>query len=172
MAVRFHGHFPPLGQGRSIDAQLDRGADVAAQPGVTAPAYQPIALERTRPQLDATDSSPVEARRRVAPLLKAASLDVAAAEDLTLAVSEVVTNARLYGEAPVTLRGWVTGGQVVVTVTDCGSGPVDSGLGAGPLPRRVGEGGLGLWVAHQACDELVMGSDDRGFTVRLITGTI
>ena len=90
--------------------------------------------------------------------------------ELTLAVSEVVTNARRYGVAPVRMRMWLGPDRVIVSVTDLGVGPGEPL--AGLVPLSAGDaGGLGLWIAGQLCSHLAFARDAEGFTVRLTTGT-
>ncbi|MGN6695354.1 MAG: ATP-binding protein [Aquihabitans sp.] len=135
---------------------------------MTTTPYRPSTVESQRPLLELEDPAPVEARRALVPLAEAAGLQGTEADDLRSAVSEVVTNAVMYGEAPVRVTGWASPGQVVVTVSDCGRGPSETELGQAPLDREAGQGGLGLWMARQLCRELVMGTHDGGFTVRLV----
>lgn len=114
------------------------------------------------------DPEPVEARRATRRLLAQASLDHETEEGLVGAVSEVVTNAVLHGAPPVRVLGWAQDGQAVITVTDQGNGPADPEAGLQPASRRPGEGGFGLWLAHQMCREVTMGRHADGFTVRLV----
>lgn len=130
--------------------------------------YVASRVERGIPTIDVMDPTPAQARTALKPVLDRAGLGTRSAADLTGAVSEVVTNARGYGEPPVRMRAWVDGGEVTVAVSDRGPGPSDADLGRAPLVRELGQGGLGLWLATQMCDELVMGVDHDGFTVRLV----
>jgi anti-sigma regulatory factor (Ser/Thr protein kinase) len=122
-------------------------------------------LEAEAPHAAERDPSPGEARRMVAALAATTDLDAARVSRLLLAVSEVVTNARLHGAGPVDVRGWAGDDRVVVTVRDRGPGPGDPFVGF--LPRRDRPGGLGLWMAHQACSRVAFLHEDDGFTVRL-----
>jgi anti-sigma regulatory factor (Ser/Thr protein kinase) len=135
---------------------------------VTTAPYRRSAIEAQRPRLELDDPTPVQARRALVPLAEAAGLQGTDVDDLRSAVSEVVTNAVMYGTAPVRVTGWAAPGRVVVTVSDCGQGPSETDLGLAPLARDAGQGGLGLWMARQLCDELVMGRFGDGFTVRLV----
>ena len=132
------------------------------------PAYVPTAIERTAPLVDLTAPDPVDARRATRQLLLDGGLSHDAEEGLVGAVSEVVTNADLHGRPPVRVRGWMIDGEAVITVTDHGPGPSDPEAGMRPATRGQGEGGFGLWLAHQLCDEVVMGCDHDLFTVRLV----
>lgn len=130
--------------------------------------YLPSPVESTTPALDLDHPQPVVARRATRDLLAGTALDHEAREGLVGAVSEVVTNADLHGQAPVRVRGWMTEHEVVITVTDSGDGPTDPEIGLRPALRDPGMGGFGLWLAHQMCSEVAMGRHEGGFTVRLV----
>jgi anti-sigma regulatory factor (Ser/Thr protein kinase) len=125
-------------------------------------------LQRTAPVLDLSGPSPADARHAVAAL--SGALPPAAASDLVTAVSEVVTNAIRHGAPPVRVQAWRGDGRVVVAVHDEGPGPTDPFVGLLPLDRGPGQGGLGLWITHQVCDEVSMWRGSTGFTVRLSAG--
>jgi anti-sigma regulatory factor (Ser/Thr protein kinase) len=109
-------------------------------------------------------------RRVVGSFAIDAGLDIQRTEDFVLAVNEITTNAVLHGRPPATVRGWETGGGVVVEVTDSGEG-IRDGLAGQHLPPAESRGGRGLWMARQLCDALVVSSDDAGFTVTLSAAT-
>jgi anti-sigma regulatory factor (Ser/Thr protein kinase) len=97
-----------------------------------------------------------------------AGLGTKATAELSLAVSEVVTNALDYGKAPRLLYAYDEGSMLVCHVHDSGDGPgnpLASYLppGTGPVPGR------GLWVARQLCDSLEIATDATGTHVRLFT---
>jgi anti-sigma regulatory factor (Ser/Thr protein kinase) len=124
----------------------------------------------TPPLADLTDPSPYDAREAV----RAAddgSLSALEVEDLVLSISEIVTNARLYGQAPVTLRLWRGSGRMVVTVGDAGPGPKDPMAGLMPVSGDA-PGGLGLWIAHQSCAHVSLHRGAEGFTIRLTAGSL
>ena len=90
-------------------------------------------------------------------------------DDLIVAVSEAVANAQRHGRGPVRMRLWNATDRIVVTITDSGSGPEDPF--AGLLPAGDGSaGGLGLWIAHQSCNHVVLHRHPDGFTIRLTAG--
>ena len=126
-------------------------------------------LESTQPQLAARNPTPAQARRMTTALAAGTTLDQATVDRFTLAVSEVVTNATLHGDEPVDIRGWAAPDRVVVTVEDHGPGPDDPFVGL--LPRRDGPGGLGMWIAYQACTRMALLPGPDSFTVRLTAGT-
>lgn len=133
--------------------------------------YEPTAVERERPDVELTDPEPVRARRAVRELLAEGPFEEPEIEGMVAAVSEVVTNAHHYGRSPVRLIAWVRGRHAVVTVSDCGDGPDDPDVGLQPAVRKDGIGGLGLWMARQMCQQVVMGRHGDGFTVRLEAGS-
>jgi anti-sigma regulatory factor (Ser/Thr protein kinase) len=73
-----------------------------------------------------------------------------AAEQVTTAVNEVLTNGLVHGRPPVRLLLWRHGNTLVVHVEDTGGGaiPPDAGYQppAGPAP------GMGLWITRQFAD--------------------
>ncbi|NKQ56283.1 sensor histidine kinase [Amycolatopsis sp. K13G38] len=74
-----------------------------------------------------------------------------AAEDVTLAVNEVVTNGLLHGEPPVRIRAWPAPGALIVQIEDAGG--VEVPPAAGYLPPDVDQyGGRGMWLARQLAD--------------------
>lgn len=90
-------------------------------------------------------------------------------EDLVVAVSEVVTNAILYGGAPVEVRMWTGGDRIVVTVSDTGTGPADPF--AGMMPSRDDDtSGRGLWITHQCVNHVATVRRPGRFTIRLTAG--
>lgn len=96
-------------------------------------------------------------------------LDEVARQDLAVALSEVTVNAERHGRKPVTLELWPDDGRVIAAVSDTGTGPSDPFTGLVPVEATV-VGGRGLWITHQVCDDLVLSTDDHGFTVRLAVG--
>jgi anti-sigma regulatory factor (Ser/Thr protein kinase) len=134
--------------------------------------YASCQVERSSPDVELIGPEPVEARRAVAELARRSALTDLQQHSLLGAVSEVVTNARVHGRPPVCLRGWRHREGVLVTVTDGGDGPSDPEVGVRPMERDPGDGGLGLWLAHQLCDELSFGRVPDGFRVRLWSGTL
>ena len=130
--------------------------------------YRASPIESTPPLVDLTNPQPVAARRETRRLLAGGGLTQDAEEGLVGAVSEVVTNAGLYGGRPIRLFGWLAPGEAVMTITDSGQGPEHPEAGLRPEVRDPGEGGFGLWLAHQLCSEVILGRHDHGFTVRLV----
>jgi anti-sigma regulatory factor (Ser/Thr protein kinase) len=88
------------------------------------------------------------------------------AEELVLAANEVVSNAVLHGEPPVSARCWVTEGDFVCEISDDGPGVADPFAGW-MLPPAGAQGGWGLALARRICDALEVAGDRRGAQVRL-----
>lgn len=123
------------------------------------------------PAAELVDPSPGAARRLVGELAAGLDLDVDDADGLVAATSEIVTNAHLHGRAPVLLCAWRDPHQLVVAVTDHGDGPSDPTVGLAPAERGPGEGGFGLWIAHQVCHAVTLHRADGAFTVRMVART-
>lgn len=134
------------------------------------PPPPPDPLEGTLPSLELVSPKPAAARHAVAELFEVADGGAGEVGDLTVAVSEVVTNAMVHGRPPVTLRAWAAPGRMVVTVHDRGPGPSDPFAGLVPAAQVDGTGGRGLWITHQLCPRVTLNADSGGFTVRLVTG--
>jgi anti-sigma regulatory factor (Ser/Thr protein kinase) len=119
---------------------------------------------------DLADLAGLRRRMRLAALAESA-LPASTVHDFVSAVSEVATNAIMYGGPPVLVRFWCSTSQLVCTVTDQGVGfddPFAGYLPANPMdPHR---GGMGLWLARNFCDHLDIFHSEDGFTVRLVVG--
>lgn len=91
-------------------------------------------------------AAPARARAHVEEL----GLDPDRCQELKLVVSELVTNAVLHGEGPVSLRLCTSGGTVHGEVADSGAGFEPD------VPRLVSaddvEGGRGLFLVDHLCD--------------------
>ncbi|MFI9012112.1 anti-sigma factor RsbA family regulatory protein [Actinosynnema sp. NPDC053489] len=162
--VRTHPFVATPDGGHHVGDHYVEPPDFLAEPRPVAP----LPIQHTPPLVDLVDPNPSTARLAV---LEANRSDLPAAEveDLMLSVSEVVTNARRHGRAPVRFRLWSDAHHVVVTCHDTGPGPSDPFAGLLPAPDRD-LGGLGLWLAHQLCTHVALHRDDTGFTIRLTAG--
>ncbi|HVL02833.1 MAG TPA: sensor histidine kinase, partial [Acidimicrobiales bacterium] len=130
------------------------------------PRGEPDPLEGELPPLELVGPSPAVARHAVTEMSGRTNLSSGEVDDMIVAVSEVVTNAILHGRPPATVRVWAAPDRMVVTVHDLGPGPSDPFVGLVPTARAGGEGGFGLWIAHQLCRRVTLDADDDGFTVR------
>ncbi|MEQ3549418.1 ATP-binding protein [Pseudonocardia nematodicida] len=87
------------------------------------------------------------------------------AEDVTVAVNEVATNAVQHGGGKARLMLWTPDADVVCEIHD-------SGTLADPLPGLAppdpgAEHGRGIWIARQLCDLLHVWADVEGTHVRI-----
>lgn len=138
-------------------ADLLRGSDSRPDP-----------VERQPPTLD-TVVGPELLSVRLAVLaaaLDGGRLGRARVDDFVVAVSEVVTNARVHGHPPVRLRVWAAADRLVCTVTDEGPGVDDPLLGYRPATDDP-LSASGLWLARRLVDRLELSPGPTGFTVRL-----
>lgn len=125
-------------------------------------------LEAGEPLVALTDPSLADARR-AAVTAAPAQLGPEAADNLVVAISEVVANAQQYGLPPVELRMWAGTDRLVATVKDGGTGINDPTIGLAPVETDR-SGGRGLWIASQLCDHVSITRSHDGFLVRLVVG--
>ena len=109
------------------------------------------------------DLSPL--RRLVRTRAQAAGLAPHRVVDLVLAVGEATANTVRHAGGSGTLRIWQNEAEIVCEVSD--SGRMDDPR-AGQLPPPAGtRGGQGLWIIHQACDQVELHSSEAGTVVRM-----
>ncbi|GAA0742065.1 sensor histidine kinase [Dactylosporangium roseum] len=135
-----------------------------SEPSTTAP--DPI--EERPPVAELADPTPGEARD-VVRAVDGGRLRLHELEELTIAVSEVVTNALRHGRPPVRMRVWTAEDRIVVAVSDGGAGPKDPFAGLMPADHG-GLGGLGLWITYQSCNHVRTSRTADGFTITLTGG--
>lgn len=128
------------------------------------PAPPPDPLQDRSPTSVLLDPSPSAARDAARSAAHAAGLGARRIEDVLVVTSELVTNAIRYGRPPVTLELWHEPDRVLVAVGDTGSGPDDPLVGL--VREDVDVGGMGLWIARQLADRVVLVAGPGGFTVR------
>ncbi|HEY6933075.1 MAG TPA: sensor histidine kinase [Marmoricola sp.] len=125
-------------------------------------------LAETPPSLAMIDPHPGLAREGVRRLTERAGFGTGQADDLVLAVNEILSNGFVHGIAPVLLCGWVTDGEVLFTVRDAGGGITNPFTGmTAPDKDHDRMGGHGLWLARVCADLVGFASAPDGFTVRL-----
>jgi anti-sigma regulatory factor (Ser/Thr protein kinase) len=132
----------------------------------------PDPLQLTEPTLSEVDPDPAAVRAALANLNRTPTgeiLDEVALADLLMATTEVLVNAQLHGVPPVRLHCWVGPDRIVVVLSDQGTGPADPFVGLQPAAHAP-IGGLGLWLAHQTCDHVVLHRAEGHFAIRLISG--
>ena len=87
------------------------------------------------------------------------------ADDLVLAVHELVSNSVCHGGGHGVVRVWGAGGRVVCEVTDRGHIDLPLAGRQRPEPDRIGR--RGLWMANQLCDLVQIRTSAAGNVVRL-----
>ncbi|HVT78022.1 MAG TPA: sensor histidine kinase [Acidimicrobiales bacterium] len=83
-------------------------------------------------------------------------------QELSVGVSEVLTNARLHGAGAAVMRVWVDD-RLVCVIDDQGIGTDDPLLGL-RVPAPTGEGGFGLWYTRQVFDHVDIAAAPEGGT--------
>ena len=152
---------------RASDAFVDPHRFIRDSTAVpTAPASAPSVTCRTVGDLPA-------ARRFAEVQVRLSGLADPVADDVVLAVSEVLSNALTHGRPPVRLSIYtedLAGGDPVLAchVHDGGHLPVDPLAGYAP-PRELGTHGRGLWMARQLCDSVQVSADHPGTHVRVLS---
>jgi anti-sigma regulatory factor (Ser/Thr protein kinase) len=94
-----------------------------------------------------------------------AGLTEARAIDLTLAVSEVAANTVKHAKSPGSLKIWYDTKEIVCQIHD--EGIITDPLAGRRQPSLDAQGGHGLWIVNQVCDQVEMRSDKTGTTIRL-----
>jgi anti-sigma regulatory factor (Ser/Thr protein kinase) len=94
-----------------------------------------------------------------------AGLTEARAIDLTLAVSEVAANTVKHAKSPGSLKIWYDTREIVCQIHD--EGVITDPLAGRRQPSLEAQGGHGLWIVNQVCDQVEMRSDETGTTIRL-----
>jgi len=87
------------------------------------------------------------------------------AVDLVLAVSEVAANTVRHAKSPGALKIWYDTKEIVCQIQD--EGTITDPLAGHRQPSLEANGGHGLWIVNQVCDEVEMRSDEAGTTIRL-----
>lgn len=88
------------------------------------------------------------------------------ANDLVLALDELVANAKEHGRPPITVRGWYDG-RVVLCVSDSGSGFDYASVLREHPPVMLGRRGRGLWMVRQVTDHAHVDTTPSGTTIRV-----
>jgi anti-sigma regulatory factor (Ser/Thr protein kinase) len=160
IGLRTHGEALADG-GLAPNPRFDDPFDLLAELSVVVP--PPDAATRFACSSPADVAS---ARRLVEAEGGLAGVDPELVADLTLAVTEVLTNALLHGEPPAQLYLYPEAETWVCHVQDAGLRPVGPLVGLVP-PSEPTEQGYGLWLARQLCAAVDVGNDRSGTHVRL-----
>ncbi|XVU28315.1 anti-sigma factor RsbA family regulatory protein [Actinoplanes sp. CA-054009] len=163
---------------RRTHPYVAEGAEHAVNPGFVAPetflagrrAAWRDPLENGPPVATFHDPFPAQVRAAITRVGRSTSLPENDVRGLVLGASEAVSNAILHGAPPVTVRLWAAPERMVVAVTDTGDGPDAPFVGLFPTSAAAARGGLGLWLAFQACGLVTLGHGPDGFTIRLVAG--
>jgi anti-sigma regulatory factor (Ser/Thr protein kinase) len=139
--------------------EVVRVPDVAGGPG-SAPGTPPGLVESYPFHLDL---APV--REIVRARARGAGLPPHRVVDLVLAVGEATANTVRHAGGAGTLRIWQDKTEIVCEVSDGGS-MKDPQAGRRP-PAAGTRGGQGLWIIHQACDQVEVTSGDAGTVLRM-----
>jgi anti-sigma regulatory factor (Ser/Thr protein kinase) len=88
------------------------------------------------------------------------------ANDLVLALDEMMANAAEHGRPPITVSGWYDG-RLVLTVADTGRGFDFPSILREHPPVMLGRRGRGLWIIRQVTDHAEVDVTAAGTTVRV-----
>lgn len=88
------------------------------------------------------------------------------ANDLVLALDELLANAQEHGKPPVDVRAWCDG-RLVIEVRDSGEGINAGAVWRSHPPDRYGTRGRGLWIVRQLCDVVKIHREDGATRVRV-----
>jgi anti-sigma regulatory factor (Ser/Thr protein kinase) len=108
-------------------------------------------------------------RSLVATAASAGGLDPGRVSDLVVAASELAANSILHGGGRGLATVWDDGASVYVEVADAGT-IVDPTVGQ-VRPDPTAEGGRGLYIANQLCDQVTIDSSSSGTRIRLRVAT-
>jgi anti-sigma regulatory factor (Ser/Thr protein kinase) len=85
--------------------------------------------------------------------------------DFVIAVSEVAGNTVKHARSRGSMEIWCDAEEIVCEIRDRGV-ITDPMVGRSP-PAADANGGHGLWLVHQICDQVELDSSENGTTIRL-----
>lgn len=88
------------------------------------------------------------------------------ANDVALALAELLANAVEHGTAPVHVDAWWDG-RLVVEVRDAGTGLDRDAVWRSHPPSPQGDRGRGLWIVRQLMDVVIVDSDEAGTRIHV-----
>jgi anti-sigma regulatory factor (Ser/Thr protein kinase) len=91
----------------------------------------------------------------------------AVAADVSIAVTEIATNALLHGGQPARARAWHDDGTLIVQVDDSGGRRLSPAAGYRPPAVTSATNGRGLWLARQLADTVATHTRPGRTSVRL-----
>ncbi|MGI9539157.1 MAG: ATP-binding protein [Miltoncostaeaceae bacterium] len=92
------------------------------------------------------------------------------ANDLVLALDELLANAQEHGSPPVDVTAWHDG-RLVIEVRDSGDGINADAIWRSHPPGPYGTRGRGLWIVRQLCDVVRIHHEDGVTRVRVELST-
>lgn len=88
------------------------------------------------------------------------------ANDVALALAELLANAVEHGTTPITVEAWWDG-RLCVEVTDSGAGLDRDAVWRRHPPSPQGDRGRGLWIVRQLMDVVLVESNGNGTRVHV-----
>jgi anti-sigma regulatory factor (Ser/Thr protein kinase) len=85
--------------------------------------------------------------------------------DFVIAVGEVTANTVRHARSAGSMEIWLDGGDLVCEIRD--AGVITDPLIGRRAPPPEANGGHGLWLVHQICDDVELHSDQAGTVIRL-----
>jgi anti-sigma regulatory factor (Ser/Thr protein kinase) len=85
--------------------------------------------------------------------------------DFVIAVGEVAGNTVRHAKSPGTMEIWSDEREIVCEIRD--RGVIADPLAGSQPPAPDADGGHGLWLVHQVCDQVDLQSDKNGTVIRL-----
>jgi anti-sigma regulatory factor (Ser/Thr protein kinase) len=90
-----------------------------------------------------------------------------AADDITVAATEIATNGLVHGIAPVRIRAWHHGDTLIVQIDDKGGHQLSPTAGYRRPRTDSLEGGRGLWLARQLADTVTVHAEPGRTSIRM-----
>lgn len=85
--------------------------------------------------------------------------------DFVIAVSEIAANTVRHARSAGSIDIWTVDGQVICEMRD--DGVITDPLAGSQPPPPDSDGGHGLWLVYQVCDQVELESDEKGTVIRL-----
>ncbi len=85
--------------------------------------------------------------------------------DFVIAVSEVAANTVRHAHSPGSMEIWCDAKEIVCEIRD--SGVITDPMAGQHPPPPASDGGHGLWLVYQICDQVELHSDNNGTIIRL-----